>query len=217
LPADRAVSSARLFVAADDRFEVRLNGDALGRGADWRTGSRFDALGGRLQPGTNLLAVVAENMPANVPANPAGLLARLEVRLADATVIDIVSDAAWRCAAREAPGWDRATFDDTRWTAATTTARYGGGPWGRIGGGMEFDEPQAAGIPGAVRIVWVPRAARIRLRQLDPQAAWVAAHFDPVSGLRRELGRVQADTTGDYRCAPPAGIDHDWVLVLEAR
>jgi hypothetical protein len=76
-------------------------------------------------------------------------------------------------------------------------------------------EPQAAGIPGLVRIIYVPENQAIEVRGLGPQARYAAAYFDPVSGEKASLGIVQADSRGVWNCRPPQGQDYDWVLVLE--
>jgi hypothetical protein len=216
LPSGQTVARARLFVSADDWFEVRLNGVNLGAEGNWKTGRQFDDVARLLRGGTNVLAIRANNSPANVPANPAGLLAQLDCQSGDGTATTVVSDTSWRCANREMPDWDKPGFDDSGWTAALAVAHYGDGPWGRIGGTSEWHEPQAAGIDNVVRIVWVPRSAPIRVRQLGPQTSWSAAHFDPVSGERKPLGRVVADAAGEWPSDPPAGNTHDWVLVLES-
>jgi hypothetical protein len=78
-----------------------------------------------------------------------------------------------------------------------------------------FFEPQAAGIPGLVRIIYVPENQAIEARGLGPQARYAAAYFDPVSGGKASLGNVQADSRGVWSCRAPPGQDHDWVLVLE--
>ena len=88
---------------------------------------------------------------------------------------------------------------------------------GETGVQSELDGPQAAGIPGTVRIVWVPRSEPIVVHNLGSRAAWAAAYFDPVIGERKELGEVRADDTGLWRCEPPAGHDHDWLLILEGK
>src|SRR5207244_2309592 len=86
LPRDKPVEEARLWISADDWFTATLNGQSLGSGDDWRYGRQFDDLGRLLKPGTNLISIVAENKPATLPANPAGLIALLEIRFADASV-----------------------------------------------------------------------------------------------------------------------------------
>ena len=88
LPEGKAITSARLRVSADDSFSARLNGQQLGGGDDWNNPRQFNDLARLLKPGTNVLAIVAENKPANVPANPAGLIACLEVRFADGEAIE---------------------------------------------------------------------------------------------------------------------------------
>jgi len=80
-----------------------------------------------------------------------------------------------------------------------------------------LEVPQATGIPGLVRIIWVPRSEPIIVRHLDQEAGWTAAYFDPVNGTRKRLGEARADQSGIWRCDSPAGNDHDWVLILEAQ
>jgi hypothetical protein len=78
------------------------------------------------------------------------------------------------------------------------------------------DEPQAAGIPGVVRIIYVPGNQAVELRHLGSQAKYRASYFDPVNGGKLSLGTAQADEHGVWKCGPPAEREaHDWVLVLE--
>ena len=217
LPEGKAISRARLFVSADDWFAARLNEEKLGSEGNWRTGKQFEDLARLLKRGTNVLAIIAENKAANVPLNPAGLIACLELRFADGETLRLTSDATWRSAKSDTAGWDAAGFDDSAWSKAAAIARYGEGPWDKTVGQSELDGPQAAGIPGMVRIIWVPRSEPIIVRNLGSRGAWAAAHFDPVRGERKELGEVRADDAGLWRCEPPAGNDHDWVLILEAK
>jgi hypothetical protein len=76
-------------------------------------------------------------------------------------------------------------------------------------------QPQAAGIPGRVRIIYVPENQAVEIRGLDSQVKYAATRFDPVSGEKASLGIIQADNRGAWKCPPPPGQDHDWVLVLE--
>jgi hypothetical protein len=79
----------------------------------------------------------------------------------------------------------------------------------------EFEVPYTAGIPGVIRIIYVPRRESILVREVEPQTAYAATHFDPVSGERTPLGIAHADASGLWKCAPPAGKESDWVLILE--
>jgi hypothetical protein len=77
--------------------------------------------------------------------------------------------------------------------------------------------PQSAGIPGVVRVIYVPRAAPIEVRRLGWRAAYRARWFDPVAGVTTPLGEIRCDENGLWNCAPPAGLAHDWVLILELK
>jgi hypothetical protein len=216
LPEGKTVAQARLRVSADDWFSARLNGQMLGTGEDWRAGKQFE-IARLLRPGTNVLAIVAENKPAPVTANPAGLIVCLEARFAEnERVVKLVSDDTWRSARDEADGWDSLGFDDSGWAKAMVVGRYGDGPWGQIGeANDETYGPQATGIPGVVRVIYVPQSEAVEVRYLVAQAAYTATCFDPVSGDKTSLGTIRADAAGRWLCPPPAGRDHDWVLILE--
>lgn len=80
----------------------------------------------------------------------------------------------------------------------------------------------AAGIPGQVRIVYMPveavrfiRTEQPVLKALESGVAYDAKWFDPKTGDRYELGSIQGDENGDYKTAKPP-ILQDWVLILEA-
>lgn len=217
LPPGKSITRARLFAAADDWFTARLNGEILGSAGDWRNGKRFDNLARLLKPGANLLTITAENKPANVPKNPAGLLAQLEIESSNGEKVKHVTDASWRCQKSQAPGWDATGFDDFSWSSASVLGRFGEGPWGRIAGQRDSDGPHAAGIADQVRLIWMPRRESVLVRHLGPRTLWTAAHFDPVSGQRQTLGEARADEAGDWHCEAPATAGTDWVLILEAR
>jgi hypothetical protein len=76
--------------------------------------------------------------------------------------------------------------------------------------------PQSAGIPGVVRIIYVPQPQPVVVRNLVGRAAYAPAYFDPVSGAKAPLPPVEADDAGSWTCPAPPGQDHDWVLILEA-
>ena len=218
LPEGKPVERARLRVSADDAFAARLNGTMIGTGEDWRVGRQFDGVAPLLKRGTNVLAIMAANKPIDLPANPAGLIACLEIGFAGGESLKLFSDATWRCAKDEVIRWDTADFDDAGWVKALAIGRYGQRPWGQIVPPTgESYRPQAAGIPEVVRVIYVPQAEPIVVRNLGLHTAHSASYFDPVSGALTKLGAVQADAAGLWRCQPPAAINRDWVLVLEAK
>jgi hypothetical protein len=98
-------------------------------------------------------------------------------------------------------------------------AQFAGEPSPDVEGRPEANDvygPQSAGIPGGVRIIYVPQRRPVVVRNLGARAAYAPACFDPVSGAETRLAPMQADDTGVWTCAPPIGQDHDWVLILEA-
>ncbi|MEP6664262.1 MAG: DUF4038 domain-containing protein, partial [Verrucomicrobiota bacterium] len=218
LPEGKAIKSAQLRVSADDKFAARLNGETLGGEQNWKTGKQFDDLARLLKAGENVLAIEAENLPAP-SANPAGLIARMEIQFADSEPVKLVSDATWSSAKSEAPGWDKTGFDDKSWDKALVIGKYGDGPWGPMDP-LKNDGvfgPQSAGIPDVVRIIYVPEGEPLVVKNLGKQAVYSATFFDPVTGAKTAWPPARADDDGSWRCPPPTGLNHDWVLILESK
>ncbi|HZJ13911.1 MAG TPA: DUF4038 domain-containing protein, partial [Chthoniobacteraceae bacterium] len=116
-----AIRRATLRMSADDKFTVLLNGKELGFSANWQAPMQFD-VAPALHAGLNVLAVRAENLPAPVPQNPAGLTAALTLVRSDDTRITIRTDATWRTATTEHDGWLGENFMDSTWSPALVTA-----------------------------------------------------------------------------------------------
>jgi hypothetical protein len=104
-------------------------------------------------------------------------------------------------------------------------------PWWRFTAHAEWVEPHrtaddrmlpyAAGIPGEVRIVFVPGEANRRLRRgqvavlgLEPGVVYHGFYYDPKLGDEYDLGGVSGDAVGRY-VPPNPPIIQDWVIVLE--
>jgi len=217
VPEGKTIQRAVLRVHVDDKFEARLNGEKLGGASDWHVGRQFNELGRKLKPGTNVLAIAAENLPAGGP-NPAGLIASFVIQYADGESFKMVSDAAWLCDKTAPAGWDAAGFDDSAWVKALAVGKYGDMPWGQIE--LPDDDayaPQSAGIPGVVRITYVPQSRAILVRNLGIHTTYQATYFDPVGGAKTDAGLIHADNGGSWTCPAPPGQDHDWVLILEEK
>lgn len=215
LPVGRAVKGARLVFSADGAASVYLNGSAVGESKDWRLGASVGGLAHVLRSGANVLAVRAENIAANVRANPAGLIAVLEIRFDDGDVRVLRSDATWRAARVGPHGWKELDFDDRAWPSALSLGPYGVSPWGKVGEASLAIGPQSIGIPGGARLIYTLQPATIVVRRMELTTKYRARLFDPVTGRLRNLGTVVADSAGEWICASPPGWDHDWVLVLE--
>lgn len=77
-----------------------------------------------------------------------------------------------------------------------------------------YERPYAAGIPGEVRVIFVPPAwDPPAVKALEPGVPYRAFYFDPASGKEHDLGDVNPDSTGAWP-APITPTFADWVLVL---
>lgn len=134
LPADRNFEEARLLVTADERFELYLNGEMIGRGSDWRQVERMD-LTGQLNAGNNILAVEAEK--GGTTAEPAGVLLNLQVIYPDGSRHEVSSNNEWKIINQEPElGWITPDFDDSDWeTVRSFGSSKNNNYWGRL---MEF-------------------------------------------------------------------------------
>ncbi len=81
----------------------------------------------------------------------------------------------------------------------------------------------AAGIPGKLRIIYMPvEAVRfVRMEQpvlkgLEAGTTYAARWFDPKTGDTYPLDEIQGDANGDFKTSKPP-ILQDWVLILEAK
>jgi hypothetical protein len=116
LPADRPVASATMLMTADNAFELFVNGHAAGTGHNFHEVTEMDVIA-LLQPGTNTLAVTAEN-GGDAP-NPAGLIGVLSVKFDDGTKLSVPTDTRWSSAL---------TTGGT-WAAARELGPMGMAPW----------------------------------------------------------------------------------------
>ncbi len=74
--------------------------------------------------------------------------------------------------------------------------------------------PLAAGIPGEVRVIFIPTRCIVTVCGIEPDARYRATWFDPRRGREHDAGMAAAD--GEGRWQPPRPpIIQDWVLVLE--
>lgn len=81
---------------------------------------------------------------------------------------------------------------------------------------QDYTQPYAAGIPGELRIFFLPRTRSVpyKVKSLEANVRYRGFYFNPASGERTELGSLQSDASGDWMIpAPP--IFQDYVLVIE--
>ena len=127
------------------------------------------------------------------------------------------------------------SWGNTPWDAAAKlpgSAQLGHGkalllqyPWWRLEphsewvdpqwGKENYEQPYAAGIPGELRVIFIPPAwDPPRVKSLEPGLTYRAFYFDPVTGRRHETIEVTPDPAGTWQ-APITPTFADWILVLE--
>ena len=133
LPQDKAIASAKLYLAADNSAEAYINGAKVNGKADgFKNAAELDVTK-KLTPGRNVIAVQAEN--SGDKANPAGMIAELVVAYADGSTLHIATDKTWKVAKANALGdWMRVDLDDSGWDNAPETVPNGSAPWGMLKG-----------------------------------------------------------------------------------
>lgn len=127
--ADAPLQSARIHVAADNRFQLAVNGTVVLEGASYQSASSAE-LSEHLRPGGNVLALAVTN-DSDAP-NPAGLIARLHLKYLDGRAEAVVTDGAWGAARDAVEGWTEAGFDGSTWRRAQELGPNGIDPWGAV-------------------------------------------------------------------------------------
>jgi hypothetical protein len=102
-------------------------------------------------------------------------------------------------------------------------------PWSRFESHPEWVEEGsfAAGIPGEVRIIYLPRRNIYNwngpaVHSLDPGVDWQVYYFDPATGRKFDQGTIKAVAKPDHKQAAPVDFKknlpspQDWVLVFES-
>lgn len=215
LPKNVAPERGSLWIAADDRFIAYLNGERVAEHTGTGTFVSLDVTS-KLQPGRNILAVEAENLPAPVSANPAGLLASLRVKASEENDHLIETDDSWRCASQVDAGgkWTTADFDNN-WPRAKILGEFGCKPWGRFAEPQSYG-PYSTGIPSQERIIYAPESRPVRLLHLEPNVKYLAKIFDPTTGVTIDTGAVHPDSQAAAIIKKPTGVQSDdWVIVIQ--
>ncbi|MBI5388002.1 MAG: hypothetical protein HZA90_25340 [Verrucomicrobia bacterium] len=135
-----SIESARVFMTADNSFELFVNGHRAGRGDNFHETYALD-ITPLLKPGANVLAVEAEN-GGDTP-NPAGLIGSLIVKFRDGRVLEVPTDRSWQAAQTPAADWTTDTAPTAAWSAAMELGAPGMAPWNRRG--KSASEPEQYG------------------------------------------------------------------------
>ncbi len=144
VPADVALTAAKLSLTADDQWTVWFNGKELGKsGTDefaWRQLHTFDVQK-LLKAGPNVIAIEAKN----AKEGPAGVLAKLTIESPQWGNKTFTSGADWKASQTPASDWQNAAFNDANWQNTKAGAPYGSAPWGeQVGTNGNKTVPPAA-------------------------------------------------------------------------
>lgn len=86
--------------------------------------------------------------------------------------------------------------------------------WNEINGQTML--PYAAGIPGEVRIIYIPYGASVsKVADIEPGLPYRAFYFSPIDGKQCDLGTIEL-TSGVWQVPAAPSNEQDWVLVLES-
>ena len=128
--ADTSVlSSATLYITADNACRAYLNGKEYCKTAVWQEALSVELTDG-LRPGENVLSVEVTN-ESDVP-NPAGLLAALRMMHRDASCTVIATDSHWSALSDMPADWPNAALDAAHWNFAQELGPCGMEPWGPV-------------------------------------------------------------------------------------
>lgn len=123
--------SGAVEIAADERYELFVNGRSIGQGRNWRSLDNYD-ITTALVPGRNVIAVKV----IKEADGPAGLVARVAVKQSGNTHVSHSTDDQWRASVAEQPHW-QARLEAGEWADAKVLGALGETkPWGdEVGAG----------------------------------------------------------------------------------
>ena len=121
-------STGRVEIAADDEFQLFVNGKKIGSGKSSRELQQFD-ISEQLEVGRNVVAVKV----LNTHGSTAALAARVSVKPEKQPKwFTFSSDASWKVSNQESPMWESVVFNDRLWGTAASFGELGDTvPWDR--------------------------------------------------------------------------------------
>lgn len=175
----RTVEAANITIAADDNYELFINGRPIGRGSSSRQLDKYD-ISRRLSRGNNLIAVKVTNRAGST----AGLVTRVMVKERGGQWQSFSTDESWRTNLSPLPLWNLPIYSDANWRPSQS--------FGKLGDTAPFDRPAtvAADSPKDHKRFQINREFRIQ-RVLDDDAtgSLIAMTFN-------EFGQIIASKEG---------------------
>ncbi|WP_164100946.1 DUF7133 domain-containing protein [Candidatus Laterigemmans baculatus] len=124
----RTPSEGRVTIAADDVYELFVNGRRVGTGRSSRKMDKYD-ISPYLAVGRNVVAVKVDNTRGNTAA----LVARVDIKPQGSSQwYAFSSDASWKSTPQAPPLWQTALYNDRTWGTANSYGKLGDTvPWDR--------------------------------------------------------------------------------------
>ncbi|MGI9429582.1 MAG: putative collagen-binding domain-containing protein, partial [Bythopirellula sp.] len=215
LEKNRTLLQGLLRVAPDEDAIAFLNNRRIGRQHGYDNVLPMTIPAELFRVGRNVLAIEVDNQASKKKKNPAGLLCTLGIEFSNGQSTTIGTDRSWRSATKPVSGWAGHSFDDVAWQQVLSLGSHGAKPWGFVRARGELGQPYSAGIPGQLRIIYLPTSERAIVNKLETGVFYEATYFDPKTAEATVLGAVTADTQGSWRPPLPPQRAQDWVLILE--
>ncbi len=175
--------SGEIAVAADDRYELFVNGRRVGKGQSTEKLDKYD-ISRFLTRGRNLVAVKVVNTDGSTAALAAQLLVEDETR----GTLYFSTDRSWATSLRPLPFWYTPLYNDSRWSASQSFGLLGKTePWDRQSATEQ--EPQVAATPQPQ----TPSRPQARTQPQPVTQPRVATQPQPETGLAPILVEVQED------------------------
>ena len=124
---DAKPEEAQLMIAADDQYEVYINGRKIGNGSSTRQLDEY-VVTDYFARGRNAVAIKA----TNTNGGTAAVAARVMLKQRSRGWISYSTNANWKSELRPLPLWALAVYNDSRWVAAKSYGSLGRTPpWDR--------------------------------------------------------------------------------------
>ncbi len=143
LPTDRALTSAKVRITADNSFTLTINGQQVSSGTEWTQPVSANIISA-LQSGSNSISVSATN--GGTGPGPAGLIARFDFTFAAGEPLTVVTNNTWE-----------ASTNGSSWSPARSLGAYGIAPWGSVAS-TNFPDPW---LRGEFALTAIPESAMV--------------------------------------------------------
>ncbi len=122
----KAPELGEVQITADNRFELFVNNQPVGKGEDWRQLQVYD-ISKHLRKGRNCVAVKV----TNTDVGSAGLVARVLIKENGGTFESYSTNKSWKTSVRQYQSWSNPDFPDREWVGATSYGALNATlPWG---------------------------------------------------------------------------------------